>query len=221
MNSKYVDDIYNAEIFNGLTLNDITQATGVLNVQIRTYSHEDLVHRAGEYISTFGLVLNGDAIVESSDILGNRVVLGHAGKGRYFAETFSILNNEPVYFNMRAASELTIAFFDMSGFLSQNGASYTWANTFLLNLLKIISQKNQLLVTRSLITAVTSVRDRILLFLDTIYRQKGSKVFDISYSRQELADYLEINRSALSRELSKMQKDHIITYHLNHFTINI
>lgn len=219
MNDIYLREIYKALIFKGLTKKEILHAIEIFNVQVLSYPKGSLIHRAGEKTEKFGLILYGKAIIESFDVLGNRLIIGHTRRGTYFAESFSILTNEPTYFDVVAEDDSTIAFFDMSNLKENIKFDLPFMKTFLFNLLYITSQKNMLLAKRTLNTSPGSIRERVLLYLNTMSNEKRIKEFDLPYNRQQMADYLNLNRSALSRELSRMQADGLIKFHLNHFKI--
>ena len=94
-----------------------------------------------------------------------------------------------------------------------------WTLKYITNLLTISMHKNLILSGRSFHTAPKTIRGRVMAYLNSVSLQKHSREFDIPFDRQQLADYLNLERSALSKELGKMQKDKLIFCKKNHFLI--
>jgi CRP-like cAMP-binding protein len=109
-------------------------------------------------------------------------------------------------------------FLDVSS-LRQGSSDTSWRRRIIANLLTISAQKNRTLSSRIFHTSSKSVRGRILSYLNTVSIQRGSREFDIPFDRQQLADYLNVDRTALSKELGRMQKEGLIRFRKNHFVI--
>ena len=154
--------------------------------------------------------------VASNDMWGNRTILSLVSKGQFFAESYALLPNEPMLVDVCANEDCTIVFLDMKsvGSIDDNIRA-----RFLANLLMITIRKNLHLSSRSFHTAPRQVRGRIMAYLNTVSVHDHSREFDIPFDRQQLADYLNVERSVLSNELSKMQRDRLIRCRKNHFEI--
>ena len=100
-------------------------------------------------------------------------------------------------------------------------ARNTWTQKLVTNLLTISAHKNLTLSGRSFHTSPKTIRGRVMAYLNSVSLQKGANEFDIPFDRQQLADYLNLERTALSKELGKMQKDKIISVNRNHFIIHV
>jgi CRP-like cAMP-binding protein len=147
---------------------------------------------------------------------GNRTILNLVGKGQFFAESYALLPDVPMLVDVCAAEDCSIIFLSMK---SLANLSDTVRARLLTNLLTITTRKNLHLSNRSFHTAPRQVRGRIMAYLNTVSVQKHSREFDIPFDRQQLADYLNVERSVLSNELSKMQRDGLIRCRKNHFEI--
>lgn len=182
-----------------------------LNAQAKKYKRGSIILHAGDHTSRMGLVMSGSVTIESNDIWGNLTILSHAGAGQFFAETYAMLPDEVMLVDVRANEDCEILFLSISGMLENPVLTR--------RLLLITARKNLLLSGRSFHTAPKSARSRILAYLHTVSLQKGSSAFDIPFSRQQMADYLNLERTALSKELGRMRRDGIIECRKNHFVL--
>lgn len=165
------------------------------------------------------MVLEGSVTIESNDIWGNRTILSHIGKGQYFAETYSLLQNEPMLVDVTANEDCRILFLKIGSLNALREDPATWKNKLTVNLLAISANKNLHLSGRSFHTSPKTIRGRVMSYLNAVALQKKSNEFDIPFDRQQFADYLNLERTALSKELGKMQKDGLIRFRKNRFKL--
>ena len=165
------------------------------------------------------LVLSGSVTIESNDAWGNRTILSHVGRGQFFAETYALFKDEPLLVDVRANEKSAVLFLRSGNIQALMDQSAPWANKYMTNILMISARKNLMLSGRSFHTAPKTIRGRVLSYLNSVSLQKHSNEFDIPFDRQQLADYLNLERSALSKELGKMQRDGLIKTKKNHFVI--
>ena len=175
--------------------------------------------RAGSTTDRMGFVLEGSVTIESNDIWGNRTILSHVGSGQFFAETYALLEDETMLVDVVANENCRILFLKVGSLNHLISLNNTWANTLIANLLSISARKNLHLSGRSFHTSPKTIRGRVMSYLNTISLQQGSNEFDIPFNRRQLADYLNLERTALSKELGKMQNDGIINVRKNHFRL--
>ena len=164
------------------------------------------------------MVLSGSVTIESNDVWGNCTVLSHVGKGQYFAETYALLG-EILLVDVRANEDCNILFCNIRNLLDDIKKSSSWKEKLLKNILIISSQKNLVLSGRSFHTSPKSCRRRLLSYLNAIALQTGSREFDIPFNRQQLADYLNLERTNMSKELSHMKDEGLIEYRKSHFKL--
>ena len=142
------------------------------------------------------MVLEGSVTIESNDIWGNRTILSYVGKGQFFAETYALLKNEPLLVDVTANEDCEILFLRVDKMEQLNHSAEPWALKYLVNLLTISAHKNLTLSGRSFHTAPKSARGRVMAYLNSVSLQKHSREFDIPFDRQQLADYLNLERTA-------------------------
>ena len=216
MDTKHLQ---NTALFQNMSAEEISSVLYALQAEEKQYIKDQTILHAGSTTDRMGLVLEGSVTIESNDIWGNRTILSHVGKGQFFAETYALLKNEPMLVDVTANGTCTILFFHMDRLRSLPEGSAEWAYRLTANLLAISSQKNLHLSGRSFHTSPKTVRGRVMAYLNTISLQKHSKEFDIPFDRQQLADYLNLDRTALSKELGKMQREGLIRTRKNHFVL--
>ncbi len=147
------------------------------------------------------------------------VGLSHVGNRQFFAETYALLENETLLVDVRANENCRILFFRIGSLKRLRSSNELWAMKFICNMLEISAHKNVVLSGRSFHISPRTIRERILSYLNTVSLQKHSTKFDIPFDRQQLADYLNVDRSALSNELSKLQREGVISCRKNHFEL--
>ena len=214
-----MDVIQQVALFRGMDEAELAAALSALSAKEKTYEKDEPILYAGNVSEHMGLVLEGSVTIESNDVWGNRTILSHIEKGGTFAETYALLEDEPMLVDVIANEKSNILFLRIGSLnLLQQDIS-PWRAKLIGNLLRISSQKNLHLSGRSFHTAPKSIRGRVMAYLNSVSLQKNKIDFDIPFDRQQLADYLNVERSALSRELSNMQQDGIIIVRRNHFEI--
>ena len=214
-----MDVIQQVALFRGMDEAELAAALSALSAKEKTYEKDETILYAGNVSEHMGLVLEGSVTIESNDVWGNRTILSHIEKGGTFAETYALLEDEPMLVDVIANEKSNILFLRIGSLnLLQQDIS-PWRVKLIGNLLRISSQKNLHLSGRSFHTAPKSIRGRVMAYLNSVSLQKNKIDFDIPFDRQQLADYLNVERSALSRELSNMQRDGIIFVRRNHFEI--
>ena len=206
-------------LFRDMTESEITKALQVLEAHEKSYEKGETLLIAGTITERIGLVLEGSVTIESNDAWGNRTIISHVGKGQVFAETYALLVNEPMLVDVTASEDCLILFLRTGGIQSLKNSLDPWALKYITNLLTISMHKNLILSGRSFHTAPKTIRGRVMAYLNSVSLQRQSREFDIPFDRQQLADYLNLERSALSKELGKMQKDGLVSCRKNHFII--
>ena len=205
-------------IFKGMADPEILSALSELRAFEKQYKKGSIFLHAGDTTKKMGLVLEGSVTIERNDMWGNRTILSHVGAGQYFAETYALLPDEVMLVDVRANEDCRI-FFIYIGYLFESRTSATWKEKILKNLLLISSHKNLTLSGRSFHTSPKSCRGRLLAYLNTVSQQKHSLEFDIPFDRQQLADYLNLERTNMSKELSRMRDEGIIECRKSHFRL--
>ena len=214
----YEKSLINYSLFKGLAEEQIASALSLLEAHEKHYKKKQPILRSGSLTDWMGLILEGSITIENNDAWGNTSLLNSLGKGEFFAESYAYLNT-PVLVDVIANESTTILFLNLHKLQQLDAHKYPWAFKITQNLLSIATQKNLALSQRSFHTASKSIRARVMSYLNHISIQQQTNEFDIPFNRQQMADYLNVERTALSKELRKMEQDHLISFHKNHFNL--
>ena len=206
-------------LFHGIDKEDIKEMLSCLDAKEKHYKKGTLIYGAGEIVRKMGLVLSGSVNISIDDMWGNCMLLGHAEAGQLFAETYACIPDEPLMVNVTSNENSDILFLNASRMMTPCGNACEYHCRLIQNLLYISAMKNLALSRRSVHTSSKSIRGRLISYLSEQARRSGSSHFTIPFDRQQLADYLGADRSALSHELSKMQADGLIVFKKNDFLL--
>ena len=205
-------------LFRGMEAHETEACLRALSGRTRRYPKDAMILRAGDAAERMGIVLRGSVTVESNDVWGNCTILSHVAAGGFFAETYAYLADAVMLVDVVANEDCEVLFLSV-GTLQSAPAADGWRAKLIKNLLSVSMHKNLALAGRSFHTAPKSIRGRVLSYLNTLSIQKQSTEFDIPFDRQQLADYLNVERTALSKELGRMRADGLIRCRRNHFVL--
>lgn len=206
-------------LFRGTTAQELEDMLSCLGTDVRSYEKGQVICRAGDKVTSLGVVLSGSVLIENDDIWGNTTVLDCVGQGQIFAETYACTPDEPLMVNVVAAEPCQVLFLNVGRVLQVCSNSCGHHNALIRNLLSLSAQKNLNLSRKIFHTSPKTIRGRLLSYLSYQSLRSGSSSFSIPFNRQQLADYLNVDRSALSNELSKMQRDGLIQVERNRFVL--
>lgn len=211
--------ILQAKIFKDINEIEIEALLKCVDNYRKTFKKGQIIFREGEPTAYMGLVISGSAVIERSDLWGNNTVLGIVGAGGVFAETYAILPDEPLMINVYANEASEVLFLKARDLLTTCEKACNFHQQLIINLIQLASMKNLNLSRKVLHTGPKTIRARLLSFFSQWVKKEKSLSFTIPYNRQQMADYLSVDRSAMSNELSKMQREGIISYKKNKFKI--
>lgn len=206
-------------LFQGTSPQEIEAMLACLGSDVRRYEKGQIIYRAGDVVHALGVVLSGSVLIETDDVWGNTTVLDCAGPGHIFAETYACLPDEPLMVYVKAAEACQILFLNVGRVLQICPTSCGHHTALVQNLLSLSAQKNLNLSRKIFHTSPKTIRGRLLSYLSDQSVRSGSRSFTIPFNRQQLADYLNVDRSALSNELSKMQREGLIRVDRNQFVL--
>ena len=204
-------------LFLGINEKDLSEALALFSASEKSLKKGQQILRAGTVTEVMGFVLGGRIQIESTDYWGNKTIIDNLGSGKVFGETYA-LTGKPLMVDVVAVEDSKIMMIKPRNiFLYSNNK----INSVLIkNILQISMNKNLHLSQRIFHTNAKTIRGRLLAYLSSCLPAKSPHAeFDIPYDRQQLADYLQVDRSALSAELSKMKADGLIDYWKNHFRL--
>ena len=207
-------------LFQGVRESELEAMLPCLGAREKRYPKGTIIYHAGDAAYDAGLVLRGSVNIVVNFYWGGSHIFGHVETGQLFAETYAAVSDQPMLCDAVAAEDCAVLFLNLEKLMTtcQNGCAFH--NRIIKNLICISARNNLRLSTRMMHTASKSIRERLVSYLSERAQTAGSSRFTIPFSRQQLAEYLGVDRSALSNELSKMQRDGLLTYHKNELSLS-
>lgn len=206
-------------IFSGISEEETEKMLHCLEVRPETFQKDEYILRAGDRVEAFGLVITGKVMIIQEDFWGNRNILAVVGAGHCFAETFACSPGAVLNVSVIAETNVQVLFLNVKRILTTCPSTCSHHNRMIRNLLSELAEKNLRLNEKITHLGQRSRRAKILSYLSAEAQRHGSAEFDIAFSRQQLADYLSVDRSGLSMELSRMQEEGLLEYRKNHFVL--
>ena len=206
-------------LFLGISEGEIAELLLCLGAYERKFQKGDVIFRAGTPVTDMGLVVHGSVNIVVNLYWGNSIIFGHVAKGEVFAENYAAIPGKELLCDVVASEDTEVVFLTMKHVLTTCRKGCAYHNRIIQNMLRISAQKNLNMSSRMMHTASKSLRERLLSYFSEQALEQGSAHFTIPFNRQQLADYLAVNRSAMSNELSKMQAEGLIAYRKNEFTL--
>ena len=207
-------------LFRDLEEEEFCQLRECVPIRCCSYQKGEQIFRAGDKTREMGVVMRGTVHIENVDLWGNKSILSGAAEGEIFAESYALCR-EPMMVDVVAAEPSEIEFWDLKPLFEKENAEKSWHIKWTSSLLKAAAQKNLTLSNRIFCTTAKTIRSRLLTYLSAMSVKSGSTVFQIPFNRQQMADYLNVDRSALSKELGKMRKDGLLEFRKNKFRLNL
>lgn len=217
-NLNFLNDISKLNFFNQVSFEELQELNNLGAFTEKDFSKGNIIFHTGDVVSKMGIIMQGTVFIESNDIWGNRSILSVVEKGQAFAESYGYTKS-PMLVDAVAAENSTIVFFNLNILLEDIYQTKPWLFKIQKNLLLIATNKNIILSNRSFCTAPKTIRERLSIYFSQQAMINKSSDFTIPFNRQQLADFLNLDRSALSKELCKMRNDGLIEFNKNHFKL--
>ena len=211
--------LHTAALFSGISDDELSAMLSCLGARIDTFPKGSRLLRAGEAAEEVGLVLAGSALVVQEDIWGNRSILSKLGPGQTFAEVFACAKDSVLNVSVDAESAVTVMFLRVKRVLSVCPSACTYHGRIIRNLLGELAEKDLRLNEKLTHMGQRTTRAKLMSYFSAEAQRRGSYEFDIPFSRQQLADYLGVERSGLSLELGKMRHEGLLDFHKSHFLL--
>ena len=214
-----IDFLMKLPIFYNLKKEEIINILKFFNYSKEDFEKNNFIFEIGKPISKIGIILSGEINIIKENFWGNRNILNKFKSGEIFGEVFALAKVSPNNILVETSQNSKILFLDLTNFSIDNENNSNEILKFLSNIFKISLKKNILFTEKLEHITKKTIREKIISYLSTEALKNRSNSFFIKFDRQELADYLFVERSALSRELSSMKKDGLIEYNKNYFTL--
>ncbi len=217
---KNTIQLYELPFFEGIRTEHLPSLLACLKGHEKSYKKGELIYLEEDEIKNVGIVLEGTVLMQKEDLWGNQTLLAYMNAGELFGETFAVRKEEKQsYGTFEAATDCRILFMSFHHILHTCQNACNFHQRVIVNMMMLVTQKNVKLMEKIEITSKGSLRDKLLTYLSIQSQKQGSNQVQIGINRTQLADYLDSNRSAMTRELSLMKSEGIIDFDKNSFTI--
>lgn len=211
-------NILKFSVFRGISEAEYNDIQNKAYIRQKEYKREGIIFHAGDRVTEIGMVISGSVNIETVDVWGNRSILSNVSAGQVFAESY-VFSYTAMMVDVVAAEDCVVAFLELGPLHDANNAELSWYPKLIRNFLAILANKNIVLSNRIFCTSPKTVRERVMTYLSNESKNCGSRYITIPFDRQQMADYLNVERTALSKELGRMKRDGILEYHKNEFRL--
>lgn len=219
MYTKWESTLKKCELFEDMTGEQINSILTCLKPKINYYQKGEHVAIAGEYFEGIGVILKGEVMISKENAAGNRVILAKLQAEHLFGEMVAFSNMKVWPASVYVVEDSTIMFIEPGKIIRSCEQACISHTSLIMNMLKMISKRALILNRKVEYLAIKSMREKISTYLLEQYRRTGKTTFMIDLNRNELADFLNVSRPSMSREIAKMKDEGIIDYYKSSFKI--
>ena len=216
---EYFSILKKCVLFDGIDECNLNALLNCLNAKVCFYQKNQVIIAEGTPAKYFGIVLSGSVSITKFDYFGNKSIISVIEPPELFGESFACAEADSVSVNVVARSNSEILLLDCKKIIHSCSNACEFHSRIIYNLLKILAEKNLKFNQKIEITSKRTTREKLLTFLSFQAEKNSSNSFYIPFDRQALADYLQVDRSGLSCEISKLIKEGIIESKRNYFKI--
>ena len=216
---KYISILKRTQMFSGVGENEIESMLSCLGARLYEFSKGEYVIRQGERLSDIIVLVDGNLHIQKDDYWGNRSILGQISVGEMFGETYVAPDSGTVLNDVVAVEKSMVIFFDVKRILTTCSSACRFHNLVVQNMFFTISEKNRKLVQKLGHMSKRTTREKLISYLSEEAKKQKSSKFTIHFNRQQLADFLSVDRSAMSNELCKMRDEGLLEFEKNQFVL--
>ena len=216
---KYVSVLKRTQLFAGVGDDEIASMLSCLGARLYTYKKGEYVLRQGEHLNDIIVLVDGNLHIQKDDYWGNRSILGQIAVGEMFGEAYVAPESGALLNDVVAVDESSVIFFDVKRIITTCSSACRFHSMVVQNMFFAISEKNRKLVQKLGHMSKRSTREKLISYLSEEAKRHNSSSFTIPFNRQQLADFLSVDRSAMSNELCKMRDEGLLEFDKNQFKL--
>ncbi len=216
---KYISILKRTKMFAGVKDDEIKSLISCLGARVFTYKKGEYVLRQGEHLSDIIVLVEGKLHIQKDDYWGNRSILSQVAVGEMFGEAYVAPESGVLLNDVVAVEDSTVIFFDVKRVITTCSSACRFHTLVLQNMFFAISEKNKKLVQKLGHMSKRSTREKLISYLSEEAKRQNSASFVIPFNRQQLADFLSVDRSAMSNELCKMRDEGLLKFDKSAFKL--
>lgn len=216
---EFLPVLRSSVLLSGISEEELISMLACLDVKTKSYPKDAFLFHAGDTAESIGLVLSGTVLIIQEDVWGNRNIISKAAPGQTFAAAYACAPGSVMDVSVSAETPVTVMFLNVNRVMHTCPSACARHSRIILNLLGELAEKNLRFAEKLTHIGQRTTRAKLMSYFSAEAQRLGRCEFDIPFSRQQLADYLAVERSGLSLELGKMQREGILEFHKNHFIL--
>lgn len=216
---KFIPILKRTRLFAGVGEDEINSLLACLGAKLLEYQKGEYVLRQGEHITDIMILADGNLHIQNDDYWGNRSILGQISVGEMFGEAYAGSESGLMLNDVVAVQDSKVIFFDVKRILTTCSSSCRFHSMVVRNMFFAISEKNRNLVQKLGHMSRRTTREKLISYLSEESKKHNSSKFTIPFNRQQLADFLSVDRSAMSNELCKMRDEGLLEFEKNQFVL--
>lgn len=216
---RYFEVLRKCPLFAQIGNEDLLSMLGCLGAKVKVFRKKETVLAEGDPARWIGIVLSGAVQILRVDYFGNRTIMGEVGPAELFGESFACAGVGAMPVDVTASEDAEVLFMDCHRVLHSCGNACEFHRQLIFNLMGVMARKNLAFHRKIEITSKRTTREKLMAYLMLEAKRQGSRSFEIPYDRQELADYLEVDRSGLSAEIGKLRKEGVLNSERSRFEL--
>lgn len=206
-------------LFHGIQTNDFESLFACVGAKKKNFDKGAFISLDGDNMKNIGVVLSGRVQIIKEDMFGNRTVLNELEHGGVFGESFVCGGHFVLTVSVQAADHCTVLFLPFDRVMTICPSACSFHNALIRNMVTMIARKNMKLLERLEVATKHTLREKMLTYLSQLAQEQASTTVTSPLGRVDLADYLGVDRSALTRELNRMRDDHLIDFVKNTYAL--
>lgn len=216
---KYFKVLKNSALFSNISENDLENILKCLSSKNKFYKKNDFIFSEEDSTNYAGIVISGSVCVIKEDFWGNRAILDKLEVGDLFGEAYALADMDSLPISVIATQDCEVVLINCKKILKTCSNACSFHTRLVNNLMKILASKNISLNQKIYHLVKRTTREKLISYLSEQAEKQKSNIFKIPFNRQELADYLSVDRSAMSHELSKLKNEGIIEFNKSEFRL--
>jgi len=216
---KYISILQKTQLFAGVAEDEIGTMLSCLDARLHEYQKGEYVLHQGERLHHIMVVVAGELHVQRDDYWGNRAIVNRIGVGEMFGEAYIAPESGAILNDVLAVEYSTVIYFDVRRIITVCSSACRFHSAVVQNLFFAVSEKNRTLVQKLGHISKRTTREKLISYLSEEAKRQNSSSFTIPFNRQQLADFLSVDRSAMSNELCKMRDEGFLEFEKNRFRL--